>query len=177
MIRTSRYFINVDDGSVVAWTSEIEQNYKFKEITVKIAMAIEHGKISWEEVVRQIVTQINPKSLDEMIDDKTKLNVRGADLKLVEQALQDGTQQSGEGTPFDIDVPENATEEEKKSARETAAKKRAEAKAAKDAEAKAAEEKARKDEELAAAALAEAGDASGTEDMPADGPGVKDVNL
>ena len=96
---------------------------------------------------------------------------------MVEQALQDGTQQSGEGNPFDIDGPENATEEKKKSARETAAKKRAEAKAAKDAEAKAAEEKARKDEELAAAALAEAGDASGTEDMPADGPGVKDVNL
>lgn len=177
MIKTSRYFINVDDGSVVAWTSEIEQNFKFKEITVKVAMAIENGKILWDEVVRQIVAQITPQSLDEMIDDKTKQNVRCADLKLVEQALQDGTQQSGEGTPFDIDVPENATEEEKKSARETAAKKRAEAKAAKDAEAKAAEEKARKDEELAAAALAEAGDASGTEDMPADGPGVKDVNL
>ena len=32
MITTERYFIHVDNKSVVPWTSEIAENYKFKEI-------------------------------------------------------------------------------------------------------------------------------------------------
>ena len=82
MISTQRYFIHIDNGSVVPWTSEIEGNYKFKEITAKVAMAIERGVISSDEVISQITKKIKPGTLDEMLEAKLKMNVREGELNL-----------------------------------------------------------------------------------------------
>jgi len=108
MINTQRYFIHLDNKSVVPWTSEIEGNYKFKEITLKIAMAIENGKISADEVVAQIARQmqIKPATLEQMLDAKLKMNVREGELNLEAQVKADNTQKdTGEAKPFDINVP------------------------------------------------------------------------
>ena len=108
MIDTKRYFIHIDNKSVVPWTSEIEGNYKFKEITIKIAMAIENGKISADEVVSQISRQIQirPATLEQMLDAKLKMNVREGELNLESQVKKDNSQRdTGEATPFDIIVP------------------------------------------------------------------------
>lgn len=105
MISTQRYFIHIENKSVVPWTSEIEDNYKFKEITLKIAMAIENGKISADEVVEQIMKQIKPGTLEQMLDAKLKMNVREGELNLEQQVRDDNTQKdTGEAKPFDINL-------------------------------------------------------------------------
>ena len=106
MISTQRYFIHIDNKSVIPWTSEVEGNYKFKEITAKIAMAIEHGKISADEVVRQITKQIKPGTLEQMLDAKLKMNVREGALNLEEQVKEDNTQSdTGEASPYEVEIP------------------------------------------------------------------------
>ena len=106
MISTQRYFIHIDNKSVIPWTSEVEGNYKFKEITAKIAMAIEHGKISADEVVKQITNQIKPGTLEQMLDAKLKMNVREGALNLEEQVKDDNTQRdTGEAAPYDVKIP------------------------------------------------------------------------
>lgn len=106
MISTQRYFIHIDNKSVIPWTSEVEGNYKFKEITAKIAMAIEHGKISADEVVKQITSQIKPGTLEQMLDAKLKMNVREGALNLEEQVKDDNTQRdTGEAAPYDVKIP------------------------------------------------------------------------
>ncbi|MGN0846436.1 MAG: hypothetical protein ACI4RA_03515 [Kiritimatiellia bacterium] len=107
MIITQRYFIHIDNKSVVPWTSEIEDNYKFKEITAKIALAIEHGRISANEVVEQITRQmqIKPATLEQMLDAKLKMNVREGELNLEAQVKADNSQQdTGEAKPFDVNM-------------------------------------------------------------------------
>ena len=105
MISTQRYFIHIDNKSVIPWTSEVEDNYKFKEITAKIAMAIENGKISADEVVEQITKQIKPSTLEQMLNAKLKMNVREGALNLEEQVKKDNTQtDTGEPAPFDITI-------------------------------------------------------------------------
>lgn len=106
MISTQRYFIHIDNKSVIPWTNEVEGNYKFKEITAKIAMAIEHGKISADEVVKQITSQIKPGTLEQMLDAKLKMNVREGALNLEEQVKDDNTQRdTGEAAPYDVKIP------------------------------------------------------------------------
>ena len=106
MISTQRYFIHIDNKSVIPWTSEVEGNYKFKEITAKIAMAIEHGKITADEVVRQITSQIKPGTLEQMLDAKLKMNVREGALNLEEQVKEDNTQRdTGEVAPYEVKIP------------------------------------------------------------------------
>ena len=106
MISTQRYFIHIYNKSVIPWTSEVEGNYKFKEITAKIAMAIEHGKISADEVVKQITSQIKPGTLEQMLDAKLKMNVREGALNLEEQVKDDNTQRdTGEAAPYDVKIP------------------------------------------------------------------------
>lgn len=107
MISTQRYFIHIDNGSVVPWTSEIEGNYKFKEITAKVAMAIERGVISSDEVISQITKKIKPGTLDEMLEAKLKMNVREGELNLEKQVSEDNTQKDvGEAAPYDVTVPQ-----------------------------------------------------------------------
>ena len=106
MITTQRYFIHVDNKSVVPWTSEVEGNYKFKEITAKVAMAIEHGKISADKVVEQVMRQIKPATLEQMLDAKLKMNVREGELNLESQIREDNTQHdTGEAKPFEVNIP------------------------------------------------------------------------
>lgn len=107
MISTQRYFIHIDNGSVVPWTSEIDGNYKFKEITAKVAMAIERGAISPEEVISQITKKIKPGTLDEMLEAKLKMNVREGELNLEKQVTEDNTQKDvGEAAPYDVTLPQ-----------------------------------------------------------------------
>lgn len=107
MISTQRYFIHIDNGSVVPWTSEIEGNYKFKEITAKVAMAIERGVISSDEVISQITKKIKPGTLDEMLEAKLKMNVREGELNLEKQVSEDNTQKDvGKAAPYDVTVPQ-----------------------------------------------------------------------
>lgn len=106
MISTQRYFIHIDNGSVVPWTSEIEGNYKFKEITAKVAMAIERGVISSDEVIGQITKKIKPGTLDEMLEAKLRMNVREGELNLEKQVAEDNTQKDvGESAPYDVKLP------------------------------------------------------------------------
>ena len=107
MISTQRYFIHIDNGSVVPWTSEIEGNYKFKEITAKVAMAIERGVISSDEVISQITKKIKPGTLDEMLEAKLKMNVREGELNLEKQVTDDNTQKDvGDAAPYDVKLPQ-----------------------------------------------------------------------
>ena len=108
MISTQRYFIHIDNGSVVPWTSEIEGNYKFKEITAKVAMAIERGVISSDEVIGQITKKIKPGTLDEMLEAKLRMNVREGELNLEKQVAEDNTQKDvGEASPYDVKLPKS----------------------------------------------------------------------
>ena len=107
MISTQRYFIHIDNGSVVPWTSEIEGNYKFKEITAKVAMAIERGVISSDEVISQITKEMKRGRLDEMLEAKLKMNVRESELNLEKQVTEDNTQKDvGEAAPYDVKLPQ-----------------------------------------------------------------------
>lgn len=109
MISTQRYFIHIDNGSVVPWTSEIEDNYKFKEITSKVAMAIERGVILSDEVISQITKKIKSGTLDEMLEAKLKMNVREGELNLEKQVTEDNTQKDvGKAAPYDVTVPGGA---------------------------------------------------------------------
>ena len=107
MISTQRYFIHIENGSIVPWTSEIEDNYKFKEISLKIAMAVERGKISAQEVINQITRQIKPATLEQMLDAKLKMNVREGQLNLEAQVKEDNTQKdTGEAKPYEVQIPD-----------------------------------------------------------------------
>lgn len=106
MITTQRYFIHIDNKSVVPWTSEIEDNYKFKEITLKVAMAIERGAISADEVVDQITRQVKPGTLEQMLEAKLKMNVREGNLNLESQIKEDNSQKDmGTAAPYDVTIP------------------------------------------------------------------------
>ena len=112
MITTQRYFIHIDNKSVVPWTSEIEGNYKFKEITAKVAMAIERGVISATEVVEQITKQVKPGTLEQMLEAKLKMNVREGDLNLESQVKEDNSQKdTGTAAPYNVDLPEEGATE------------------------------------------------------------------
>lgn len=107
MISTQRYFIHIDNKSIVPWTSEIEGNYKFKEITLRIALAVERGRISADEVVAQIVRQMQakPATLEQMLDAKLKMNVREGELNLEAQVKADNSQKdTGEAKPYAVDI-------------------------------------------------------------------------
>ena len=106
MITTQRYFIHIDNKSVVPWTSEIEDNYKFKEITLKVAMAIERGAISADEVVEQITRQLKPGTLEQMLEAKLKMNVREGNLNLESQIKEDNSQKdTGTAAPYEVTIP------------------------------------------------------------------------
>ena len=106
MITTQRYFIHIDNKSVVPWTSEIEDNYKFKEITLKVAMAIERGAISADEVVEQITRQVKPGTLEQMLEAKLKMNVREGNLNLESQIKEDNSQKdTGTAAPYEVTIP------------------------------------------------------------------------
>lgn len=108
MISTQRYFIHIDNKSVVPWTSEIEGNYKFKEITQRVAFAIERGRISAGEVVEQIMRQVQaaPATLEQMLEAKLRMNVREGKLNLESQVKADNSQRDvGEARPFSVEVP------------------------------------------------------------------------
>lgn len=110
MITTQRYFIHIDNKSVVPWTSEIEDNYKFKEITAKVAMAIERGVISADEVVEQITKKIKPGSLEQMLEAKLKMNVRESNLNLESQVKEDNSQKdTSTPAPYDVAIPGGTT--------------------------------------------------------------------
>lgn len=109
MITTQRYFIHIDNKSVVPWTSEIEDNYKFKEITAKVAMAIERGVISADEVVDQITKQIKPGTLEQMLEAKLKMNVRESNLNLESQIKEDNSQKdTSKPVPYDVAISGSA---------------------------------------------------------------------
>ena len=106
MIDTQRYFIHIDNKSVVPWTSEIEENYKFKEITAKVAMAIERGVISADVVVEQITAKVKTGTLEQMLEAKLKMNVRESNLNLESQIREDNSQKdSGTPAPYDVAIP------------------------------------------------------------------------
>lgn len=107
MISTQRYFIHIDNKSIVPWTSEIEGNYKFKEITQGVAFAIERGRISAGEVVEQIMRQVQakPATLEQMLEAKLRMNVREGELNLESQVKADNSQRDvGEARPFSVEV-------------------------------------------------------------------------
>lgn len=171
MINTNRCFIHLKNGSIVMWTSEIEDNYLYKEISMKVAQAVENGVISWEEVVRQINAQLPQDDIDAAIEKKMKMNVRATDLNLEKQVQDDNVQHGGNANPFTIQLPGDTTAEERdaaaKAAKEAALKKRAEIKAAKE---RAAAEKAAAEKAAADKAAAALNDGVGAQ-APADGEG------
>lgn len=130
MISTQRYFIHIDNRSVVPWTSEIEENYKFKEITPKVAMAIERGVISADEVVNQITAKVKTGTLEQMLEAKLKMNVRESNLNLESQIKDDNSQKdTGKPAPYDVELPAVAAQGEpgaKKPARRAAKPKESE---------------------------------------------------
>lgn len=118
MISTQRYFIHIDNKSIVPWTSEIESNYKFKEITLKVALAIERGKISADDVIAQIMQQVqfSPITLDQLLDAKTRMNVREGELNLESQVKADNSQKdTGEAKPYEIDFGDGGKKSSDKS--------------------------------------------------------------
>lgn len=173
-----RYAINMKNGMVVACTSETlpskesAGNIHFKEIDISVALAIRDGKITKEEVIRQIQAKVGVPSYSEMMEGMKHLNVREKDIGL-ESAVK-GEVAAGNAEPVEIEIPGSGGGDEKTAAeKEAAAKRRAEAKARKEAE-----ERARKEaEERAAAALEGTG---GSGDMPSNegrGDGSHDANL
>lgn len=163
-----RYAINMKNKMVVACTSETlpseesAGNIHFKEIDISVAIAIRDGKITTDEVIRQIQAKVGVPSYSEMMEGMKHLNVREKDIG-IESAVK-GEVCPGNAAPVDIVIPGADGGDVKTAAdKEAAAKRRAEAKARKEAEEKARKEK--EAEERAAAALEGTG---GSGDMPSD---------
>lgn len=168
-----RYAINMKNKMVVACTSETlpseesAGNIHFKEIDISVAIAIRDGKITADEVIRQIQAKVGVPSYSEMMEGMKHLNVREKDIGL-ESAVK-GEVAPGNAEPVDIQIPGSGGGEKTAAEKEAAAKRRAEAKARKEAEAKAAEEeKARKEKEAKERAVAALDGTGGSDDMPSD---------
>ncbi len=142
--KKQRYAIHMKNGMVVACTSETlpsessHGNIHFKEIDLSVALAIRDGRITKEEVIRQIQSKTGVPSYSEMMEGMKHLNVRERDIGL-EAAIKEEID-TGDSEPVKIDIP---------GAKETK-------KTAKSSEKKADEKKADKEESAAVPNEAEA---------------------
>ena len=120
--RKQRYAINMKNGMVVACTSETLPsaesfgNIHFKEIDITVAEAIRDGKITKEEVIRQIQEKVGVPSYSDMMEAMKHLNVREKDIGL--EAAVKGEVIGGNSAPVEITIP-TASEPKKKTTRKT----------------------------------------------------------
>ena len=118
--RKQRYAINMKNGMVVACTSETLPsaesfgNIHFKEIDITVARAIRDGKITKEEVIRQIQEKVGVPSYSDMMEAMKHLNVREKDIGL-ESAVK-GEVVAGAAAPVEITIPGAAEPEKPKAA-------------------------------------------------------------
>ncbi len=132
--KKQRYAINMNNGMVVACTSETLPsdgsfgNIHFKEIGLDVAIAIRDGRIKTEEVIRQIQNKTGVMSYSEMMEGMRHLNVRERDIGL-EAAIKEEID-TGDSEPVKIDIP--GAKESKKTAAKSTEKKADEKKAEKE---------------------------------------------
>lgn len=161
----TRYYINMNDGRVIAGTDETKDNICYREIDISWAIAIRDGKVTKEKVVEMVNSKVGMVPYSEWTKGIEKLNVRSRDLHLAEHARgeQVGDQQD-EGKPsgvigaFKEQRGSRTTKEEKEAADKAAAEKAAAEKAAAE---KAAAEKAAAERAAAATGVAEGGENAG----------------
>lgn len=166
----TRYYINMNDGRVIAGTDETKDNICYREIDISWAIAIRDGKVTKEKVVEMVNAKVGMVPYSEWTKGIEKLNVRSRDLQMVEHARSgQGDDQQGEGKPsgvigaFKEQRGSRTTKEEKEAAEKAAAEKAAAEKAAaeKAAAEKAAAEKAAAERAAAATGVAEGGENAG----------------
>lgn len=122
--RKQRYAINMKNGMVVACTSETLPsaesfgNIHFKEIDITVARAIRDGKITKQEVIRQIQEKVGVPSYSDMMEAMKHLNVREKDIGL-ESAVK-GEVVAGDAAPVEITIPGAAEPKKPKAARKPA---------------------------------------------------------
>jgi hypothetical protein len=81
-----RYYININDGRVIAGTEETKNNIFYKEIDSTWADAIYQKKVTTKEVISAINAKVGVVPFSEMMKAVAKMNVRTSDLKLAEHA-------------------------------------------------------------------------------------------
>lgn len=157
----TRYYINMNDGRVIAGTDETKDNICYREIDISWAIAIRDGKVTKEKVVEMVNSKVGMVPYSEWTKGIEKLNVRSRDLHLAEHARgEQGGDQQDEGKPsgvigaFKEQRGSRTTKEEKEAAAEKAAAEKAAAE-------KAAAEKAAAERAAAATGVAEGGENAG----------------
>lgn len=148
MAGKTRYYINMNDGRVIAGTDETKDNVFYREIDVTWAFAIRDGKVTAKDVIDKVNAKVGMIPFSEMMKSVQKLNVRTRDLHLEDHA-------QGEDASSAQEVEEEGVLGEFKEAAKPAARK---AKAATDA--------------IDSALSLPAKEADGAKDKPAAGHGV-----
>lgn len=99
----TRYYINMNDGRVIAGTDETKDNICYREIDISWAVAIRDGKISSGKVVEMVNAKVGMVPYSEWTKGIEKLNVRSRDLHLAEHARgEQGGEQKGDGAPSGV---------------------------------------------------------------------------
>ncbi len=94
----TRYYINMNDGRVIAGTEETKDNIFYKEIDISWALAIRDGKITAKEVINKVNAKVGMIPFSEMMEAVQKMNVRTKDLHMEEHAQgADASADTGDG--------------------------------------------------------------------------------
>lgn len=86
MAGKTRYYINMNDGRVIAGTDETKDNVFYREIDITWAFAIRDGKVSAKDVIDKVNAKVGMIPFSEMMKSVQKLNVRTRDLHLEDHA-------------------------------------------------------------------------------------------
>jgi len=86
MASKNRYYINMNDGRVIAGTEETKDNIFYKEIDITWALAIQEGKVTAKEVINKVNAKVGMIPFSEMMESVQKMNVRTKDLHMEEHA-------------------------------------------------------------------------------------------
>lgn len=101
MSKKTKYFINMNDGRVIAGTEETLGNIFYKEIHVSWAIAIRDGKIGAKKVIEAINAKIGVMPFSDMMEAIGRLNVRSKDLHMEEHARGEIEESGGEDAETD----------------------------------------------------------------------------
>ena len=96
----TRYYINMNDGRVIAGTEETKDNICYREIDISWALAIRDGKVKPNEVISMVNSKVGMVPYSEWTKGIEKLNVRSRDLHMAEHARgETEAEKKDEGKP------------------------------------------------------------------------------
>ena len=82
MDNSENYLINMRDGRLILFTKQAIRQVDYHPISHEVAMAIENGQVTKEEVISRIKANLlsNQEAWDDLLKRKTTMNVRKSTL-------------------------------------------------------------------------------------------------